>query len=104
RGPTRPVEVGLLVLGGVVVHDHVDVVDVDAACGYVGGHEHGQLPLGEVGQRPLPGTLTEIAVDGAGTHALSAKLAHQAVGPPLGTDEDERSIRTAGDGGRDLAP
>ena len=40
---TRAVEVGLLVLGRVVVHDHVDVVDVDAAGGDVGGHEHGQL-------------------------------------------------------------
>ena len=40
RGATRAVEVGLVVLGRVVVDDDVDVVDVDAAGGDVGGDEH----------------------------------------------------------------
>ena len=40
-GAARAVQVGLVVLGRVEVDDHVDVVDVDAAGGHVGGDEHG---------------------------------------------------------------
>ena len=43
RGATRAVQVRLVVLGRVVVHDDVDRVDVDAARGDVGGDEHRHL-------------------------------------------------------------
>ena len=43
RRATRAVQVRLVVLGRVVVHDHVDAVDVDAARGDVGGDEHRHL-------------------------------------------------------------
>ena len=39
----RAVEVGLVVLGRVVVDDDVDVLDVEAPGGHVGGHEDGEL-------------------------------------------------------------
>ena len=38
-GAARAVQVGLVVLGRVVVDDHVDVVDVEAPGGDVGGDE-----------------------------------------------------------------
>src|SRR5438067_5222474 len=57
RSTTRPMQVRLLVLGRVVVHDHVDVVDVNAARCDVGGDEHRKLAVGEVGQGPLARTL-----------------------------------------------
>ena len=43
RGAAGAVEVRLVVLGRVVVHDDVDAVDVDAAGGDVGGDEHRHL-------------------------------------------------------------
>ena len=42
-GAARAVEVGLVVVGRVEVDHAVDVVDVDAPGGHVGGHQHGQL-------------------------------------------------------------
>ena len=42
-GAARAVQVGLVVLGRVVVDDDVDVVDVDAAGGDVGGDQHREL-------------------------------------------------------------
>ena len=42
-GAAGAVEVGLVVLGRVVVDDDVDGVDVDAAGGDVGGDEHREL-------------------------------------------------------------
>ena len=95
-------QVGLLVFGRVVVHDHVDVVDVDATRRDVGGDEHGELSAGEVGQGPFARTLPEIAVDGPGAHTLAAKLADEAVRAALGPHEDERALHAAADGGGDL--
>ena len=46
------VHVRLVLLGRVVVHDHVDVVDVDAASGDVGRDEHAVLVLLEVASAP----------------------------------------------------
>ena len=45
RGSSRAVQVGLVVLGRVVVDHHVDGVDVEAARGDVGGDQHGQLAV-----------------------------------------------------------
>ena len=45
RGAARAVDVALLLLGRIEVHDHVDVVDVDAAGGDVGGDEHGVVAV-----------------------------------------------------------
>jgi hypothetical protein len=47
RGTAGAVQVGLAVLGQVVVDNHIDAVDVQAARGHVGGHEHGHLARGE---------------------------------------------------------
>src|SRR2546421_2961368 len=104
RRTTRPVQVRLLVFGRVVVHDCVDVVDVNAARCDVGGNEYGELSTGEVGQSPLTRALPEIAVDGPGAHTLTAELRDETVGAALGPHEDERALHAAADGGGDLHP
>ena len=46
-------------------HD-ADVVDVEAASGDVGGDQDGETSRRELGDRPLPMALVEIAVNGGG--------------------------------------
>ena len=74
-----------MVLGRVVVDDDVDVVDVDAAGGDVGGDEDVELAVAEVLERLLALALAQVAVDGGGLDALLvAGRAASAVGGPLG--------------------
>ena len=84
-GAARAVQVRLVVLGRVVVDDDVDVVDVDAAGGDVGGHQHGQL----AGARSRASAfsrrlLAQVAVDGGGLARPPLELRGEAVGAPLG--------------------
>ena len=73
-GPADPVQVGLLVLGALVV-DHVGhVVDVQPARGDVGGDEHVDLAAAERAQRSLALALAEVAVDGGGREAALGQL------------------------------
>ena len=77
--PVRPiaVQVGLLVLGALVVDDVRDVLDVDAAGGDVGGDEDVDLAVAERAQRLLAGALAEVAVDGGrGEAALGEVVGH----------------------------
>ena len=67
----------------------VDVVDVDAAGGDVGGDQHRELAGDEVGERPLPQLLAQVAVDGRGVDALGLEALHEAVGAALGADEHQ---------------
>jgi hypothetical protein len=92
----RAVQVGLVVLGRIEVDDHVDHVDVEAPGGHVGGHQGGQLALGEVLQGPLPVGLAEVAVDGVGLDALLPELLDQPVGAPLGAHEDQGLLLSSG--------
>ena len=63
-GAADAVQVGLLVLGALVVDDVRDALDVDAAGGDVGGDEDVDLAVAERAQRLLAGALAEVAVDG----------------------------------------
>ena len=69
-GAARAMEVVLGVLRRVVVHHDADVVDVEATGGDVGGDQDGQPSGRELGERPLPMALVEVAVDGRGGDAL----------------------------------
>ena len=48
RRAARSMQVGLVIAGRVVLDHHVDIVDVDAASGDVGGHERVKLAVTEV--------------------------------------------------------
>ena len=65
RRTARAVQVVLVVVRRVVVHDEVDVVDVDAAGGDVGGYQDPRLTAREGVERPLALRLAQVAVDGA---------------------------------------
>ena len=48
------------IVGHVVVDDHGDVVDVDAARNHVGGHEHIKLAALELEHHVVTGGLVEV--------------------------------------------
>src|SRR5260221_8196428 len=95
----RAVYVRLVLLRRVVVDDHVDVVDVDAAGGDVGRDEHAVLVLLEVLERLFPRRLAQVAVDRGRGHAFALELGDELVGASLRAHEDHR----ARDAGRDRA-
>jgi len=90
--PTRAVQVGLVVLGRVVVDHHVDALDVQSPGRHVGGDEHRQLAGAEVGKGALPVGLAQVAVDGGGPQALALELLDELVGTTLRAHEDERLL------------
>jgi hypothetical protein len=66
-GTPGTVQVVLVVVGRVELHDQVDVIDVDAASGDVGGDEHPGVPGRERVERTLPLALVAVAVDSGRT-------------------------------------
>ena len=66
-----------------------DVVDVDAAGGDVGRHQHPGLAGAEQFQRPLAGILGLVAVDRLGDDAGLFQMLGDAVGAVLGAGEDD---------------
>ena len=58
-GAARTMEIGLVILGGVEVHDDVDPFDVETSCRDIGGHEGMDLARRKVRQSPLPHPLME---------------------------------------------
>src|SRR6202043_2653483 len=65
-GTPGAVQVVLGVVRRVVLDDEVDVVDVDAARGDVGGDQDPRIPGGEPVQGPLALVLVAVPVDGGG--------------------------------------
>src|SRR3954467_1274596 len=80
RGAAGAVQVGLVVCRRVVVQHQRDVVDVDAARGDVGGHQHGAAGVGERLQRPAACRLRQTTVDGLGLDADHLQVVGQPVG------------------------
>src|SRR5699024_6428706 len=95
-GPPDPVQVGLLVLGALVVDDVRDVVDVDPAGGDVGGDEHVHLSAAERAQGLLASTLAEIPVQGSGSEPAIDEILGHAGGGALCAHEDDRQTPAAG--------
>ena len=88
-GAARPVDVGLVILGRVVVDDRRHAVDVDTPGRHVGGHQ-GVDPAGdEVGQGTGSLALATSTVDGRGLHLGPAQLLGEPVGAVAGTTEDD---------------
>ena len=72
--PTNSVDVVLAVVGIVIVDDKLDVVDVEASGGDVGGDEDGGAAALELAQHPLPLLLLLVSVD---THGRPTVFPHQ---------------------------
>src|SRR6185312_13189631 len=94
-GAADAVHVVLWDVRQLVVHHVRQHVDVQAAGGDVGGHQHAYAVLLEVRQRPGAGTLALVAVDGGGVYAVLAELFGQAVGTVLGTGEHQHLFPVA---------
>ncbi len=95
-GAADPVQVGLLVLGALVVDDVGDALDVDAAGCDVGADQHVDLAVAEGPQGLLAGALAEVAVDGAGREAALGQLVGDVGGGALGAAEDHRQPAAVG--------
>ncbi len=106
RGAAGTVQVVLVVRGRVDVQHDVDVVDVDAAGGDVGGDQDADAAVLEVREGAGARALRHTAVQRVRAHARLAQLAGDAVGAELGAHEDDGAAVAPGDGGgqRRLVP
>ena len=86
-GAARTVDVGLVLGRRIGVDDQPDVVDVDAAGGDVGGHEHGRLPGGERVEVTHAGVLRQVAVQVHAHDAAAGELLGETLGTVLGAGE-----------------
>jgi hypothetical protein len=68
------------------------LIDVDAAGGDVGRHQHAHAAVLETRQRAGPGRLALVAVDRGGGDAVLVELLGQLVGAVLGAGEDEHLL------------
>ncbi len=102
-GAADAVNVGLGLVGEFVVDDVGDIIDIDAACGDIGGDEDGRAPGLEVGESALAHVLPLIAVDGLGGDSIAEESLDDLVGPVLGAGEDEGAAHGGGleDGGEE---
>ena len=95
-GTTDAVDVGLLVLGALVVDDVGDVVDVDTAGSDVGGDQNVDLAVTEALQRLFTGDLAEVTVDGTDGEAAFREIVGHLLGCALGAGEDHRRAAAFG--------
>ena len=71
---TNSVDVILAIVGIVVVDDELDIVDIEASGGDVGGNEDGGAASLELAQHPLPLLLLFVTVD---AHRWPTVFPHQ---------------------------
>src|SRR5699024_4081490 len=101
-GTARAVQVGLVLDRRVGVHDEVDVVDVDATGGDVGGDEHGGGAVGERREVARTGVLRQVAVQFDRGDAARVELARKTLRAVLGAGEHDGAARRRGQVGDDL--
>jgi len=88
-GPANPVDVRLGGIGDVVVDDVGDQGDVDPPRGDVRGDEYLEGTITEPVQRRLPAVLGKVPLERGCLVAGLLQLFPQALGPVLGTGEDQ---------------
>ena len=84
------------VLGHVVVHHQVDVVDVDAPADHVGGHQDAQAAVAELQQHLLALALLQVGVHGLRIEALALQVAGQVAHLHLAACEHDDGRARAG--------
>ncbi len=88
-GAANAVHIVFADVGNVVI-DHVrQVVDVNAACRNVGGHQGAHFATFEASQCLGAGRLAFVAVQGHGVDAVLAQKLGHVVGPELGAGEHQ---------------
>ena len=81
----------------VDVHDEGDLVDVDAASGDVGGHQHAGAALGEALEVALAGVLRQVAVELDRRDAGLGELLGELLRAVLGAGEQQRAVAASGE-------
>ncbi len=94
-GATGAVQVLLGTAWRIGLEDQVDTVDVDAAGGDVGGHQHRKAAVLESGQDARTSALSQPAVKRPGQHARGPQLIGHPVGAALGSDEHDGALGAA---------
>ena len=88
-GAADAVYIILGIIGEFEVDDMGQLIDIQAAGGYIGGHQYANLVVFEGGQCASACALTLVAVDGGGIDAVLLDLSCQPVGTPLGAGENQ---------------
>ena len=96
RGAARAMNVGLVLGRGIGVDDQAHVVDMDAARGDVGRHEHGRLAGRERIEVPDARVLRQVAVQIHAGHTAAGELLGQPLGAVLGAGEHHDALVSAG--------
>ena len=86
------VDVVLRLVGQIEVHHMRQLVDVDAAGGNIGGHQHAHLAALEARQGAGAGPLALVAVDGGGLDALLREPLGNAISAVLGSGEHQHLL------------
>ena len=89
-------DVGLLVLGALVVDDVGDPGDVNATRSDVGGDEDGGVAAAELLEGLFASDLGEVAMDGPSLEATVVEVVGQTLAGALGTAEDDDLLDIAG--------
>ena len=95
-GAADPVHVALGVVGNVVVEHVADALHVQPARGHVGGHQHIQLAVLELGDGAFALLLLHVAVDRRSGHPARLQLAGQLLGGGLGAGEHDHRVERLG--------
>ena len=83
--------VGLRVRGQIIVENVRDVVDVQAACRHIGGHQDGVLAAAETLQRLLAALLAQVATQRLGWETAQGQFAGQFARAGTCAHEDQRA-------------
>ena len=76
-GAPDAVDVQFGIIRQVIVEDVRDVVDIQAARGHIGGHQHFDLGIAEAVEGAFTGILVQVAVQGFGGETARAQCSGQ---------------------------
>ena len=98
RGPGTPgapdaVHMHLGVGRDVYIDHRLQLIDVQAARGYVSGHQHGAAAVGKLGQHLVALALLELAVQSERAYGLLLQIVHQVFALLLGIAKGQGACR-----------
>jgi len=91
-GPSDPVDVIFHIVGKIVVEDDLDIIDIDAAGGDVGGHEEFEAGFAEAVHHAIAQGLAHVAVQTVRGIALGVQMFDKVVDHSFGVAEDDAEL------------
>ena len=92
-GTAHAVHVDFRITRQLHVDDHVQAIDIQAARGHVGGHQHRAAAVGEHGQYLVTVALLQVTVQGLGDDALGRQVGNHVLALLLGEAERHAGLR-----------